>query len=274
MLQQCGNRVAGPKRCGRASHALGNQARVVPSWLPHRDLAQRGSACRAVVDKESGTVFPLAHRFWDGEVMRCLGAVTRHKQFAFLKVKVYSCALYLEAAKCAKELGVRQRGGFFATDDDYMTALTDAAAHKTLLIRLLRDVEGQQFVDALNKYLVPRMALAGEPDKLATFSNLFVDKKLVTGTEVALLWNTGGEGELDVLVTPPSKDQRVYESLTPELRIKSAALSRGLFEVFLGSGSVVPEGRQVWSEGAKVLLDSENVKRGIIHEERESYRHH
>jgi hypothetical protein len=29
-------------------------------------------------------------------------------------------------------------------------------------IRLLRDVEGQQFVDALNQTLVPRMTLAGK----------------------------------------------------------------------------------------------------------------
>jgi len=68
----------------------------------------------------------------------------------------------VEADKCAHELGVRSRGGFFETDEDFCTGLMDGAFHKVLIIRLLRDVDGQQFADALNKYLVPRMTLAGE----------------------------------------------------------------------------------------------------------------
>ena len=89
---------------------------------------------------------------------------------------------------------MRSRGGFFENDADYCTGLTDGAFHKVrcgvmmtddqpnqcmvssppltrkcgflplskvLAIRLLRDVDGQQFADALNKYLVPRMTLAG-----------------------------------------------------------------------------------------------------------------
>ncbi len=47
----------------------------------------------------------------------------------------------------------------------------------------------------------------------------------------------------------------------PELRIRSATLCRALFELFLGGSPVVPDARAAWVKGAKLLLDSENVKR-------------
>lgn len=47
----------------------------------------------------------------------------------------------------------------------------------------------------------------------------------------------------------------------PELVIKSAAMARGLFEVFLGEASVVTDARAAWVEGAKLLLESDTVKR-------------
>lgn len=48
--------------------------------------------------------------------------------------QVYSCALYTEADRTAKELGVRSRGGFFETDDDYCQALLDGAFSKVLKV--------------------------------------------------------------------------------------------------------------------------------------------
>ena len=47
----------------------------------------------------------------------------------------------------------------------------------------------------------------------------------------------------------------------PELRIRSAALCRALFEIFLGESPAVPDARDAWVKGAKSLLDSETVKR-------------
>ena len=87
---------------------------------------------------------------------------------------------------------------------------------------------------------------------------LFQAKKLTTGTEILLFWNVVGDTE--VLVTPSAADS--YVSAKPELRIRSRSLCRGLFEIFLGSDSVVPAGRQtVWVAGAKKLLESNNIKR-------------
>ena len=48
---------------------------------------------------------------------------------------------------------------------------------------------------------------------------------------------------------------------SPDLRIESPGICRALFEVYLGSNTVVPDAIPVWAEGTKKLLDSEEVKR-------------
>jgi hypothetical protein len=49
--------------------------------------------------------------------------------------------------------------------------------------------------------------------------------------------------------------------VAPDLQIESVQLCRGLFEVFLGSDSVVPDARAQFAEGAKKLLESERVQK-------------
>ena len=58
-------------------------------------------------------------------------------------------AVYVEAEKAARELGVRKRGGFFDDnrDEDYALALVDGAFAKALAVRLVRRVEGKQFYE-------------------------------------------------------------------------------------------------------------------------------
>lgn len=70
-------------------------------------------------------------------------------------------ALYVEAEKAARELGVRDRGGFFEGDDDFCSALVDGGFAKAVQLVLARDVEGAQFVEALEEALAPRLRLAG-----------------------------------------------------------------------------------------------------------------
>ena len=50
-------------------------------------------------------------------------------------VQVYSVALYVEAEKAAKELGIRYRGGFFESDADYCQAILDGAFSKVFKVR-------------------------------------------------------------------------------------------------------------------------------------------
>lgn len=57
--------------------------------------------------------------------------------------------VYVEAEKAARELGVRQRGGFFDDnrDEDFTLALVDGAFAKALVVQLVRKVEGKQFYE-------------------------------------------------------------------------------------------------------------------------------
>lgn len=51
-----------------------------------------------------------------------------------LHLQLYSVALYVEGDLAAKELGIRSRGGFFETDDDFCSALVDGAFEKVLVV--------------------------------------------------------------------------------------------------------------------------------------------
>ena len=76
--------------------------------------------------------------------------------------------------------------------------------------------------------------------------------------EVILFWNV--VGDLEVYLRQPGGQEDLL-TVKPMVRIRSMPLCRGLFEIFFGSNSPVPEARLQWVQGAKNLLDSENVKR-------------
>jgi hypothetical protein len=69
--------------------------------------------------------------------------------YPFDPEQVYAVTVYVEAEKAARELGVRQRGGFFDDNrnEDYALALVDGAFIKALVIHLVRKVEGKQFYE-------------------------------------------------------------------------------------------------------------------------------
>ena len=82
-----------------------------------------------------------------------------------------------------------------------------------------------------------------------------------------MLWKPAA-GALELSLVPPSSSGGGggsgavdYSTRAPDLTIASPSLCRALFEVYLGSSSVVPDARGAWVSGAKALLDSENVKR-------------
>lgn len=213
-----------------------------------------------VREASTGVEFPLVRTFWEGEAQRSMGASVRQKKIAFLGVKVYAVALYVEAERAAKELGVRKRGGFFDDNrnEDYALALVDGAFAKALEIQLVRKVEGAQFADAIAEALEPRMRLTGEMATLDKFKQFFDGRTLEKGTQIVLLWRVEGILEMTVRTAEDGTD---YTRATPDLRIESPGMCRALFEVYLGSNTVVPDAIHVWAEGTKQLLDSEEVKR-------------
>lgn len=224
---------------------------------PSRSAVKVHASSLIVKDNTSGAEFPLGQTFWFGEQMRCLGAGTRVKKVLLFNAKVYSVALYVEGTKAAKELGIRDRGGFFENEDDYCQAILDGAQNKALVIRLLRDVDGPTFAEALEESLAPRMQLIGDMGSLAAFKTFFDDKSLTNETEIVIFWSMAGDIQVAISPSP----QETYTSIKPPLTINSGAMARALFELYLGSSAVVPEARKAWVQGVKNLLDYENVKR-------------
>lgn len=232
--------------------------------VPQRRSSRRGkrtptfiSANLSVTEPQTSVEFPLVERLWTGGDLRCMGAAARKKKIAIIGVKVYAVALYVEAQLAAKELGVRDRGGFFETDDDYCSALTDGAFVKALEIELVRNIDGQQFVEALEESLRPRMALSGDLGSLQKLQEFFMSKKLTKGSVVVLVYRV--DGTLDVVVREARGAG--FDTVVPDLCIDSAGLSRALFETYLGSQSIVPDGRATWAEGAKKLIESDKIRR-------------
>ncbi|KFM22426.1 hypothetical protein F751_0173 [Auxenochlorella protothecoides] len=168
-----------------------------------------------------------------GEEMRCIGAGARTKKVAFLGIKVYAVAVYAEAEKAARELGIRARQG----------SMREGAVE----IHLVRNVEGTQFVEALAEALTPRMRLSGGGGQ-----------QLSKGSVITLLYRT--DATLDIALSSPERPADLAAARA-SLCIKSASLCRALFETFLGESSVVPEARAVWAAGARQLLASDEVRR-------------
>jgi hypothetical protein len=206
---------------------------------------------------------------WAGTPARCLGAVVRAKKIAILNVKVYAVALYVEAERAARELGVRSRGGFFDggggdVDGDYCAALVDGAFCKALRIDLVRDVDGSTFYEALEEAMGPRVRMMGEGEALAAFGDFFGSRsKLAKGTAIMMLWRPDGAVEVATCVDGAARGASAFAAPdAPELAVQSPGLGRALFETFLGESSVVgPAGRAAWAAGARALLASEEVKR-------------
>ena len=144
-------------------------------------------------------------------------------------------------------------------------------------------------VQALEKHLAPRLRLTGGMDSLQKFGDFINSQSLQKGTDVLMLWRDGDN--LDVGVKPPGSAELSEASYPPTpataewlsasasrqlpsaesayvlqgaegiLRLQSVPLCRGLFEVFLGSDSIVPEAKKSWAQGAQTLLASERVQK-------------
>ena len=97
---------------------------------------------------------------------------------------------------------------------------------------------------------------ATELSTLDEFKAFFEGRQLSNGTAITLLYRP--EAVLDVVVRP---QQGSVASAAPDLSISSPSLCRALFEVFLGSGTVVPAARGEWAKGARALLESDKVRR-------------
>eukprot|EP01024_Parvocaulis_polyphysoides_P042887 TRINITY_DN3914_c3_g1_i1.p2 TRINITY_DN3914_c3_g1~~TRINITY_DN3914_c3_g1_i1.p2 ORF type:complete len:272 (+),score=28.69 TRINITY_DN3914_c3_g1_i1:50-865(+) len=218
-----------------------------------------------VREQGTGVEFPLVRQFWAGEKCRCLGAAERVKQVLVLKVKVYAVSLYVEAELGARELGIRSRGGYFNADKDqeYCDAILDGAFVKCLILHMVRSVDGEAIFGALDEALTPRLQVTGELGKLQELKRIFQDSQFQEGDEVLLMWQL--DGTLNIHINTGSsktnRDPDEFSKISPQHTIQPSGMTRALFEVYLGQNGVIPQARAAWAQGARVLLETDTVKR-------------
>lgn len=184
--------------------------------------------------------FPWSARFWDSELLQCLGVGHRVKKIAIVGVKVYAIAVFADTAKASAELAKGVKAGTVKKADDASVCdvLVKGAFNRVVQLQLVRDVDGPTFIDAIRKAIEKRMTEAKQLDKLQQFEAFFLNRKLKTGCNVVL--RVRADNTLDVAV---ADKQVAWDKVKPDLKIASLDMCQALLGVFLGKDSVVPTAR-------------------------------
>jgi len=219
-------------------------------------------------DDSSGTEYPMVTRLWAGEEYRSLGAGSLSTSWLFFfSSSVYAITAYVEAEKAAKELGVRYRGGFFETEQDFCDAIMDGAFGKAFQITMLKDGLNEEIATAIEEAIAPRMRLMQQGSVMDEFLGYWRSRAeaMGKGSNVVLFFTQ--TGTLNMAVKSAAEgDEEIsgnvnWLSMVPEKAIESPALFRALLEVWLGENGVVPAVKPIFAAGAKALLESENIRR-------------
>ncbi|XP_049413387.1 fatty-acid-binding protein 3, chloroplastic [Solanum stenotomum] len=178
-----------------------------------------------------------------------LGTGYREKVFAIIGVKVYAAGLYvndsvfsrLDAWRGCSAADIQQ-------DPSLFNKIFEADLEKSLLIVLVRDIDGKTFWDALDEAISPRIKSPTADDKSAlyTFRGVFQGKPLKKETSIFLTWvdPTKMLVSLSFDGMPSSVDAT----------IESPNVASALFDVFLGGDPVSPTLKASVAKGLEATL--------------------
>lgn len=154
-----------------------------------------------------------------------------------LKVKVYAFGLYVDQAGARTALAAwrGKSAADLASDQSLYDELLKGAFPMTLRLVMTRDVGADKMSEAFNEALGPRVAQAeqkgmtGGAEALTRFRGFFSDK-LTNGTE--LVFARSGS---TLTVTIGGKQAG---------EIDNAALAWALYDVYLGTKAIAPDGKK------------------------------
>lgn len=154
-----------------------------------------------------------------------------------VKVKVYAFGLYVDQAGARSALGAwkGKTAADLARDQSLYAELLKGGFPMTLRLVMTRAVGADKMSEAFNEALAPRLAQAeqrgmtGGAEALARFRSFFTDE-LAEGTE--LVFSRAGD---KLIVSIGGKQSG---------EIDNAALAWALFDVYLGTKSIVPDGKK------------------------------
>eukprot|EP00475_Leptophrys_vorax_P045101 TRINITY_DN9276_c0_g1_i2.p1 TRINITY_DN9276_c0_g1~~TRINITY_DN9276_c0_g1_i2.p1 ORF type:complete len:290 (-),score=27.94 TRINITY_DN9276_c0_g1_i2:143-913(-) len=201
---------------------------------------QRTNAIRASVATEPATKisFPVTLAAPGGtKDLSLLGTGVREKAIGPLKVKVYAVGIYADP-----EIQSLIKGG-----NVYSTIAT-TPCEKAIVIVLARKVGSDQFWNALNEELAPKLTAAGESlDDLNEFGKLFKEQALNKDTGIYITWKQ--PSTLQVAFSNNVTADGVPSSTTASFN--SSGLLNALFDVYLGAEGVSPSLKESIASNAK-----------------------
>jgi hypothetical protein len=195
------------------------------------------AAAQTVNEPSSGVAFPVSMAVADGSTQVLLGTGLRTR--TMLNVKVYAFGLYVDqaAARTALSSYAGRTAEQLAGDAQFYGAILRMGFPMTMRLVMTRNVSGEQMSEAFDGALRPRVIAAagrgmpGGEDALNTFRGYFSLDRLTSGAE--LVFSCTADGTFHSRV--------VGEAKAP---ISSRALCWALFDVYLGSSPISPNGKR------------------------------
>ncbi|XP_055823998.1 fatty-acid-binding protein 3, chloroplastic [Solanum dulcamara] len=182
-------------------------------------------------------------------LLSLLGTGYREKVFAIIGVKVYAAGLYVNDSVFSRlDAWQGHSAADIQQDPSLFNKIFEADLEKSLLIVLVRDIDGKTFWDALDEAISPRIKSPTADDKsaLSTFRGVFQGKPLKKETSIFLTWvdPTKMLVSLSFDGMPSSVDAT----------IESPNVASALFDVFLGGDPVSPSLKGSVAKGLEATL--------------------
>ncbi|KAJ4788694.1 Chalcone-flavonone isomerase family protein [Rhynchospora pubera] len=179
-----------------------------------------------------------------------LGAGYREKVFAIIGVKVYAAGFFVNSS--IKEHLSSSKGKIekeISVDSSIFNSIFNAPCEKSLNIKLVRNVDGKTFWDALNDVITPRIKEITGTDEVAlsVFRTTFMDRTLKEGTNILLTWV-----EPSMLLISVSAD-RLPSNV--DAKIESSNVNSALFDGFFGDSPVSPSLKSSVVSGLEAILN-------------------
>ena len=217
-------------------------------------LAQEGGKRPMVKEPESGIELPVTLNVLENLEGHTLTGVAIREKTIF-KVDVYACGHYVRAEDARKELAEwkGKKLSELLDDDGFRKKLVTPGFARTLRLHLARDIDSDDFNEAFEESLKPRMedliesGVAGKLTDLETLKGFFSLDELAGDTKLDFTWK--------------GKTLTVAMNVKKLGAIESDALCRALWDVYFGDDPIQEEfPRKLCERLPKLLNPGDGLK--------------
>ncbi|KAF3332626.1 fatty-acid-binding protein 3 isoform X1 [Carex littledalei] len=178
-----------------------------------------------------------------------LGTGYREKVFAIIGVKVYAAGFFVDPFIKEHLSPFKGNTDKEISEDSSVFNSIYNACEKSLNIKLVRNVDGKTFWDALNDVITPRIEKLTGTDKAAllVFRTTFMDRNLKEGTSIFLTW--AEPSNLLISISADGLPSNV------DAKIESSNVNSALFDGFFGNSPVSPSLKASVVSGIQAILN-------------------